>query len=135
MNNITLHGTVGSDPELLFSQGGKAILKFRLADSHGKDDQKKTMWHNIVVFGKLAENVSNTLNKGDNAIIVGRYEEEEYTNKEGKKAYTRKVIANEVGASCQWTAWVKDASGSVVAQTGMVGKSMNQPMLGDEEPF
>lgn len=135
MNTITLHGTVGRDPELKYSQGGKAMLTFSVADSHGKDDRKTTTWHNILVFGTLAENVANSIGKGDTVLIVGRYEEEKFTKKDGTEGYSRKVVADEVGVSCRWTAWVKDQTDKVVAQTGMVGRTMDQPMLGDEEPF
>jgi len=135
VNTVTIHGTVGKEPEMKVSNGGTSMLTFSVADNYGKDDKKKTTWHNILVFGNLADNVANTLNKGDSVLIVGRIEEEEFTKKDGTKGYARKVIAEEVGASCRWSAWVKDQSDKVVARTGMVGRNMNSPMLGDEEPF
>ena len=99
MNNVTVHGTVGKEPDLRFSQGGNAILTFTVADNYGKDDKKKTTWWDIMVFGKLAENVANTINKGTSVIITGRFEQEEYTKKDGTKGVARKLIADEVGAS------------------------------------
>lgn len=132
-NNITIHGTVGQEPELRYSASQNAVLTFSVADNYGKDDKKKTTWWNVIVFGKLAENVANTINKGTSVIITGRVEQEEFTTKDGDKRKSTKLIAEEVGASCRWTAWVQDQTNSTVAQTGMVGKVM--PMLGDEEPF
>ena len=132
MNNITLHGTVGKDPDLRYSQGGNAVLTFTVADNYGKDDKKKTTWWDIIVFGKLAENVANTITKGTSVIITGRLEQEEYTKKDGTKGTARKLIADEVGASCRWNAWVADQTEKVMAQAGFIGKPM--PTLTDEEP-
>lgn len=133
MNNVTIHGTVGKEPELRYSQGGTAMLTFTLADNYGKDDKKKTTWWDIMVFGKLGENVANSISKGTSVLITGRFEQEEYTKKDGTKGIARKLIADEVGVSCRWSAWVPDQTDKVVARAGFIGKQM--PALGDEEPF
>jgi single-strand DNA-binding protein len=133
MNNITIHGTVSKDPELRYSQGGNAVLNLSVADNYGKDDKKKTTWWDIIVFGKLAENVANTINKGTSVLITGRLEQEDYTKKDGTKGTARKLIADEVGASCRWNAWVVDQTEKVIAQTGFIGQPM--PTLPAEEPF
>lgn len=133
MNNITVHGTVGKDPDLRYSASGTAVLTFAVADNYGKDDKKKTTWWDIIVFGKLAENVANTISKGTSVLITGRLEQEEYTKKDGTKGTARKLIADEVGASCRWNAWVVDQTEKVVAQSGFIGKQI--PTLTDEEPF
>jgi single-strand DNA-binding protein len=131
-NNITITGKVGQDPELRFTPGGMAVLTFSVADTYGKDDKKKTTWHNITVFSKLAENVANTIAKGSTVIIVGRYEQDEFTKKDGTKGKSVKVIADEVGVSCRWNAWVQDQTNAVMAQ---VGKVFPDARLVDEEPF
>jgi single-strand DNA-binding protein len=133
MNTVTIHGTVGQEPELRFSASQNAVLTFSVADNYGKDDKKKTTWWNVIVFGKLAENVANTINKGTSVIITGRLEQEEFTTKEGDKRKATKLIADEVGASCRWNAWVADQTSKTVAQTGMIGKQM--PAFNDEQPF
>jgi single-strand DNA-binding protein len=131
-NHITITGKVGQDPELRFTPGGMAVLTFSVADTYGKDDKKKTTWHNITVFSKLAENVANTIGKGSTVIIVGRYEQDEFTKKDGTKGKSVKVIADEVGVSCRWNAWVQDQTNAVMAQ---VGKVFPDARLVDEEPF
>jgi single-strand DNA-binding protein len=133
MNTVTIHGTVGQEPELRYSASQNAVLTFSVADNYGKDDKKKTTWWNVIVFGKLAENVVNTISKGTSVIITGRLEQEEFTTKDGEKRKATKLIADEVGASCRWNAWVADQTSKVVAQTGMVGKAM--PAFNEEEPF
>lgn len=133
MNNITIHGTVGQEPELRYSASQNAVLTFSVADNYGKDDKKKTTWHNVVVFGKLAENVANSIAKGDTVLITGRIEQEEFTKKDGTKGKSMKLVADEVGVSCRWTAWVKDQTEKVMAQVGAIGKPM--PTLADEDFF
>jgi single-strand DNA-binding protein len=133
MNNITIHGTVGQEPELRFSASNNAVLTFSVADNYGKDDKKKTTWHNVIVFGKVAENVANSITKGTSVLITGRYEQEEFTKKDGTKGKTTKLIADEIGVSCRWNAWVRDQTSDTVSQTGFVGKTM--PAHADEEPF
>jgi single-strand DNA-binding protein len=135
MNNITIHGTVGQEPELRFSASNNAVLTFSVADNYGKDDKKKTTWHNVIVFGKVAENVANSITKGTSVLITGRYEQEEFTKKDGTKGKTTKLIADEVGVSCRWNAWVRDQTSDTVSQTGFVGKSMPTSNFQDEEPF
>jgi single-strand DNA-binding protein len=135
MNNITIHGTVGQEPELRFSASNNAVLTFSVADNYGKDDKKKTTWHNVIVFGKVAENVANSITKGTSVLITGRYEQEEFTKKDGTKGKTTKLIADEVGVSCRWNAWVRDQTSDTVSQTGMIGKPMPSSNFTDEEPF
>jgi single-strand DNA-binding protein len=135
MNTITIHGTVGQEPELRFSASNNAVLTFSVADNYGKDDKKKTTWHNVIVFGKVAENVANSITKGTSVLITGRYEQEEFTKKDGTKGKTTKLIADEVGVSCRWNAWVRDQTSDTVSQTGMVGKTMPTSNFQDEEPF
>jgi single-strand DNA-binding protein len=135
MNTITIHGTVGQEPELRFSASNNAVLTFSVADNYGKDDKKKTTWHNVIVFGKVAENVANSISKGTSVLITGRYEQEEFTKKDGTKGKTTKLIADEVGVSCRWNAWVRDQTSDTVSQTGMVGKPMPSSNFTDEEPF
>ncbi len=132
-NNITVSGKVGQEPELRYTPGGMAVLTFSVADTYGKDDKKKTTWHNITVFGKLAENTANTIAKGSTVIIVGRYEQDEFTKKDGTKGKSVKLIADEVGVSCRWNAWVADQTEKVMAQVGNVFP--NARLIEDEEPF
>lgn len=119
-NHITVTGKVGKDPELKFTPSGMAVLTFSVADNYGKDDKKKTTWHNITVFGQLAEHTANTISQGSTVIIDGRFEQDEYTKKDGTKGKSIKIVANEVGVSCRWNAWVKDQTEAVMAQVGQV---------------
>lgn len=132
-NHITVTGKVGQDPELRYTPGGMAVLTFSVADTYGKDDKKKTTWHNITVFNKLAENTANTISKGSTVIVVGRYEQDEFTKKDGTKGKSLKLVADEVGVSCRWNAWVQDQTERVMAQVGNVFP--NAQLVDEEQPF
>lgn len=134
-NNIIINGRVGQEPELRFSNGGGTpILKFSVVDTYGRDDKKKSTWHNIVVFGKLAENVANTISKGVTVIIAGRLEQDEYTKKDGTKGKSINVIADEVGVSCRWNSWLQDKTNDTMAEIGARFPS-SRLLNDDDQPF
>lgn len=79
MNNITVAGNIGKDSELRHTQDGKAILKFSVADSQGRE--KPTIWWNCSLFGKRAESPQQYLTKGQQVTVVGRITEREHDGK------------------------------------------------------
>lgn len=100
-NTITITGNAGRDPELSFAASGLAICKFGVAVYQGKD--KPAAWTDVVVFDKMAENVAETIQKGDNVIVVGRLTRDEWEDKEtGDKRHKYSVIADEVGLSMRF---------------------------------
>ena len=108
MNTITVIGNVGRDPELRFANSGTAVLKFSIADNYGRDDNKKTSWHNVTVFGEMAENVGAVLSKGQRVIVIGRNEESEYTTREGETKKKWQIIADDVALSLRWASGMTD---------------------------
>jgi single-strand DNA-binding protein len=104
MTAITITGNLVADPEIKFSKSGKAIAKFRVADTARKqnpqgtwEDDGTTFWR-CTAFGKLAENIGDSLTKGQKVIVVGRIRTEEWTTQEGDKRSQIEVMANQVGA-------------------------------------
>ncbi len=108
MNTITVIGNVGRDPELRYANSGTAVLKFSIADNYGRDDNKKTSWHNVTVFGEMAENVGAVLSKGQRVIVIGRNEESEYTTREGETKKKWQIIADDVALSLRWASGMTD---------------------------
>ena len=108
MNTITVIGNVGRDPELRYANSGTAVLKFSIADNYGRDDNKKTSWHNVTVFGDMAENVGAVLSKGQRVIVIGRNEESEYTTREGETKKKWQIIADDVALSLRWASGMTD---------------------------
>ena len=101
VNKVILVGRLGKDPETKFTTGGQALATFTMAtDSSYKDRngerQKKTEWHRIKIWGKLAEIVQQYLKKGSLVFIEGRIETREWQDKEGQKRYTTEIVANEM---------------------------------------
>lgn len=117
-NHITIHGNVGKEFELRYTPSQMAVVEFSVADTYGRDDKKKTTWHNVVAFGQLAENFAASASKGTTVIVSGRFEQEEYTKKDGTKGKAVKVIADEIGMSVRWNAWVKDNTDQVMQKIG-----------------
>lgn len=76
MNQVTLIGTLGKDPEM---KG--AVCKFSIATNDGTKDKPKTNWHNIAVFGAQADVAIKYLSKGKKVAITGRID---YNEHEGK---------------------------------------------------
>lgn len=96
LNRVILIGNLGKDPDIKYSQAGLAIVNFSLATTEKIKEEQKTEWHNIVVFGKLAEVCGKYLSKGKQVYIEGRIQTEEWTDKDGVKRYTTKIIANQM---------------------------------------
>ena len=95
-----LEGRLGKDPEVRFLPDGKAVCSFSLATNHdwkGKDGAKETRteWHNIVAFGKTAENCGQYLKKGSKILLDGEIRYESY-EKNGEKKYITKIHAQTV---------------------------------------
>jgi single-strand DNA-binding protein len=102
LNRVTLVGALGQDPELKFTQGGQAILKFRMAttesyaDKEGKR-QERTEWHSVVMWGKRAESLNKLLFKGRTVWVEGRLQTRNWDDKNGEKRYATEVVATDVG--------------------------------------
>lgn len=89
MNQITLHGHVGKDPEI-FQKDDYKTATFSLATSESwkdKNGEKKTetTWHKIVVHGKQADVIEKFITKGMELIVHGKQCNETYENKPGYK--------------------------------------------------
>lgn len=94
VNKIMLTGNLTKDVELNTTTNGKVVGKFGLAVKR-KYGEDKVDFINIVVWEKLAENVSNYCKKGSKVAVVGELQSRDY-EVEGKKRYTYEVLANEI---------------------------------------
>ena len=99
MNRVTLYGNVGKDPESR-TINEKTVTKFTLATNKTftKDGNKvtETQWHNIVLWGKVAETASKYVKKGSSLIVVGEITYRSYTNKDGATVYVTEIVGNEM---------------------------------------
>ena len=101
LNKAILIGRLGKDPETKFTQGGVAISKFSIAtDEEWKDrngeKQKKTEWHNVVAWRRLAEICNQFLVKGKQVYVEGRIETKKWEDKEGKDRWSTQIAADKM---------------------------------------
>ena len=100
VNKVILVGNLGNDPDVKYTQGGMAITTLSLATTSVRKDrdgnnQEKTEWHRVKLFGKLGEIAGEYLKKGRQVYIEGRIEYGSY-EKDGVKHYTTDIIADEM---------------------------------------
>lgn len=101
VNKVILLGNLGKDPEIRYTSSQTAVCRFSLATSERRKDQsgqwgEHTEWHNVVCFGKTAENCAQYLKKGRQVFIDGKIQTSKWQDKEGKDRYTTEIIANTV---------------------------------------
>lgn len=102
LNKVMLIGNLGKDADLRYTSTGLAVANFSLATNErmrsGDSDewQEKTEWHNIVLWGKLAESVSEYLVKGQKVYVEGRLQTRSWEDKDGIKRYTTDIVARDL---------------------------------------
>lgn len=106
---VTLTGRLTKDPELAFGQSGKAYARFTIATDRRElnkttnewESKDSTFW-NCTAFGALAENVAESLTKGLAVIATGRASQEDWTDKQGNKRTSIKVVVDEIGPTLRF---------------------------------
>jgi len=99
VNKVILVGRLGRDPETRYTGGGQAVANFSVATDESYKDkngerQKRTEWHRITAWGKLAEICQQYLKKGTMVYIEGRIQSREWQDKEGQKRTSFDIVAN-----------------------------------------
>ena len=102
VNKVILIGNLGRDPELKSLPSGQPVANFSIATSEKWKDKstgetkEQTEWHNIIMFGKLAEIAGQYLKKGSSIFVEGRLQTRKWQDKNGQDRYTTEIIANEM---------------------------------------
>ena len=99
VNKVILIGRLGRDPEMRYTGGGTPVCNFTLATDESFRDrsgerQKRTEWHRIVAWAKLAEQCSQLLSKGKLAYVEGRLQTREWDDRDGNKRRTTEIVIN-----------------------------------------
>jgi len=100
VNKVILVGRLGRDPETRYTSGGQAVANFTLATdesfkSRSGERQKRTEWHRIVLWGKLAEIAQQYLKKGMLVYVEGRLQTRQWEDKrDGQKRQTTEIVGN-----------------------------------------
>lgn len=101
MNQITVCGNA-SEPKLTYTQSGMAVATFAVFTKRKVKDEQVSTAHNIKAWGDLAENLCNSIAKGDRVLVSGRLEVEEYTDKDNNPRKNVVLVADEAGISLRW---------------------------------
>lgn len=99
LNKIILMGRLTRDPELKRTQSGTAVTSFALAvdrDFKSQSGEKETDFIDIVAWRNTAEFVSKYFSKGRMAVVEGRLQIRDYTDREGNKRKAAEVVADNV---------------------------------------
>ena len=100
LNRVTIMGRLTRDPELRRTSSGTAVTSFTLAvDRDYKDKetgQRGTDWIDVVAWRQTAEFAAKYLSKGRMAVVEGRLQVRDWTDKEGGKRRAYEVIAENI---------------------------------------
>ena len=102
INKVILVGNLGNDPDVRYTQDGRAIANISLATSDSWKDKNtgetvdRTEWHRVVFFNRLGEIVAEYLKKGSQVYVEGRLQTRKWQDKEGNDRYTTEIVANEM---------------------------------------
>ena len=100
LNKVMVEGNLTRDPEMKALPSGDNVTSFSVATNRVYNDrdgnkQEEVEYHNIVVFGKQADNCNKYLTKGSGAYVEGRLQTRSW-DKDGVKMYRTEVVADRV---------------------------------------
>lgn len=101
VNNVTLLGNLGKDPEFNVLESGSQYARFSLAtskswtDKNSGEKRTETQWHTVIAWGKLAEICDKYLKKGSKVFIYGEIQYQQYET-DGVKKYATNIVATEM---------------------------------------
>lgn len=96
LNETSLIGNLGADPEMRFLPSGEAVANLRVATTESYKDKtgqrvEDTEWHRVSFFGRQAETIGQYLKKGSLVYIKGKIKTRKWKDKEGKDQYTTEI--------------------------------------------
>lgn len=106
-NTVTIIGNVTRDPELRYLTSGTALASFGVAWNNRYKDRngqqvEDTSFFDVTCWRELADNVSESISKGDRVIIYGKLEQRSWETQDGEKRSKVEIVADEVAPSLRW---------------------------------
>ena len=107
-NTVTVVGNLVEDPELRFTPSGVAMAKLRLAVNRRWMDRNTNEWKEEASFftatcwREMAENVSESLQKGSRVLVNGRLQQRSWETQEGERRSVIEITIDEIGPSLRW---------------------------------
>jgi single-strand DNA-binding protein len=102
INKVIIIGNLGADPETRAMPSGTTVTNLRVATSESWKDrqsgeqQERTEWHRVALFGRLGEVAGEYLKKGSQVYIEGSLRTRKWQDKQGNERYTTEIIANDM---------------------------------------
>ena len=116
--STTIVGNLTRDPEVRFSPQGVAVANFSVAENRRHKNKDTGEWEDnpeyfeVVAFRELAENIAETLSKGNRVIVTGEFTARKWKTKDGEDRKSFELVADEVAVSLRW------ATAEVTRKTG-----------------
>ncbi len=106
VNKVILVGNIGAKPEIRTTQKGDKVASFTIATNESWKDQQgqqqtRTEWHRVVIFGGLTQIAENYLDKGSKIYIEGQLRTRKWQNQQGQDQYTTEVVLTQFNGSLQ----------------------------------
>lgn len=106
-NTVTIIGNVTRDPELRYLNSGTALASFGVAWNNRYKDRngeqvEETSFFDVTCWRDLADNVAESISKGDRVIVYGRLDQRSWETQEGDKRSKVEIQADEVAPSLKW---------------------------------
>ncbi|QYJ75912.1 MULTISPECIES: single-stranded DNA-binding protein [Shewanella] len=127
VNKVILVGNLGQDPEVRYMPNGNAVANITVATSESWKDnqgqqQERTEWHRVVMFGKLAEITGEYLRKGSQVYLEGKLQTRKWKDQSGQDRYTTEIVVDQSG-SMQMLGGRNQGQGQGAPAAGQGGQS------------
>lgn len=151
-NTCTITGNATADPELRFTANGTAVCDLGVAWNRqyerGGETVKETSFFDVTCWAELAENVAESVRKGQRVTVHGRMEQNTWDAPDGERRSKIRVVADDVALSLRWSGASPlhaerrerrerpDAGAPPKApRAAAPPRRAQRPSYGDEEPF
>lgn len=100
MNQVTIAGHLGADPEVRFTSSGKKVSTLRVAARARKNSKDETIWWKVTIWGDQFDKIIPYFKKGHPIIVMGELSPPEmFTDREGKTQVSMNITAQYIGFS------------------------------------
>ena len=104
-NIVNVSGNLTAEPDLRYTTSGKAMARMRVAVNRSwfnkktGEKQEESHYLTVVCWARLAENVADSLGKGDRVMISGRLQQRRWQTEAGDRRSVVEITADDIGAS------------------------------------
>lgn len=142
-NQVTVVGNLTDDPELRYTPAGVAVANVRVAVNRRRFNKDTSSWEDQLdgyftcnIWREHAENVAESLKKGDRVLVAGRLRSRSYEDRDGNTRWVTEIEADEICPSLRWArASINKTTGGGGGDRGGRGEAGTPPPSDDDIPF